>query len=77
MFSKTAYATLGTGLSAFLVSQGIYIPNEETLVLVAFVITVRALYNKLAGPMSDFLDASVQVKHLCKVTFFDDAHQFC
>lgn len=60
-FSKTAYATMGTGLGAFLISQGIYIPNDETLVLVAFALTTRALYTKLSGPLSEYLEKSIQV----------------
>lgn len=60
-FSKTAYATIGTGLGAFLISKGIYIPNDETLVLVAFAITIRALYTKLSGPVSEYLEKSINV----------------
>ena len=58
-FSKTAYATIGAGLGAFLISKGIYVPNDETLVLVAFAITIRALYNKLSGPVSEYLENSI------------------
>ena len=61
-FSKTAYATIGTGLGAFLISKGIYIPNDETLVLVAFAITIRALYNKLSKPVSEYLETSINVR---------------
>lgn len=60
-FTKTAYATIGTGLGAFLISKGIYIPNDETLVLIAFAITMRALYNKLSGPVSEYLENSINV----------------
>ena len=63
-FTKTAYATIGTGLGAFLISKGIYIPNDETLVLVAFAITMRALYNKLSGPVSEYLDKSISVRFI-------------
>lgn len=52
---KSAYATLGGGLTAFLVSQGIYIPNEETLILVAFLIMARLAYVKLASPIGSML----------------------
>lgn len=61
-FSKTAYATIGTGLGAFLIAKGIYIPNDETLVLAAFAITIRALYTKLSGPVSEYLENSINVK---------------
>lgn len=60
--TKTAYATIGTGLGAFLITKGIYIPNDETLVLVAFAFTIRALYNKLSGPLSSYLESSITVK---------------
>ena len=60
-FSKTAYATIGTGLGAFLIAKGIYIPNDETLVLAAFAITIRALYTKLSGPVSEYLENSINV----------------
>lgn len=60
-FSKTAYATIGTGLGAFLISKGIYVPNDETLVLIAFALTIRTLYNKLSGPLSSYLEASIAV----------------
>ena len=60
-FTKTAYATIGTGLGAFLISKGIYVPNDETLVLIAFAITMRALYNKLSGPVSEYLENSINV----------------
>ena len=60
-FTKTAYATIGTGLGAFLISKGIYIPNDETLVLAAFALTIRALYTKLSGPVSEYLEKSINV----------------
>jgi F-type H+-transporting ATPase subunit b len=63
MFSKTAYVTITTGLVSFLISKGIYIPNEETLVLISFLITVRALYNKLSKPISDYLENSINVRN--------------
>ena len=58
-FAKTAYATIGTGLGAFLITKGIYIPNDETLVLIAFALTTRVLYNKLSGPLSEYLEQSI------------------
>ncbi len=64
-FSKTAYATIGTGLGAFLITKGIYVPNEETLVLIAFALTIRTLYNKLNGPLSSYLESSITVTRLC------------
>ena len=63
-FSKTAYVTIGTGLGAFLISKGIYIPNDETLVLVAFAIPIRAIYNKVSGPISEYLENSINVNNM-------------
>lgn len=61
--AKTAYTAVGGGLATLLVSQGIYIPNDETLVLLAFAVTIRALYVKLAGPLGDYLQSSINVRH--------------
>lgn len=69
-FSKTAYATIGTGLGAFLIAKGIYIPNDETLVLAAFAITIRALYTKLSGPVSEYLENSISVNNNKKRSFY-------
>jgi hypothetical protein len=59
--TKTAYATIGTGLAAFLITKGIYVPNDETLVLIAFALTTRTLYTKLSGPLSSYLETSITV----------------
>lgn len=60
-FRKATYATLTGGLTAFLVANGIYIPNDETLILVAFIVTSRFLYLKLATPITKLLDESINV----------------
>lgn len=60
--AKAAYAAVGGGVATLLVTQGIYIPNDETLVLVAFALTTRALYVKLAGPVGAYLQASINVR---------------
>lgn len=61
MVRKATYATLTGGLTAFLVANGIYIPNDETLILVSFLIVVRALYVKLGTPVANMIDASINV----------------
>ena len=61
VLTKTAYATIGTGLGAFLITKGIYVPNDETLVLIAFALTIRTLYTKLSGPLSSYLESSITV----------------
>lgn len=59
---KAAYATITGGLVAFLVSNGIYIPNDETLILVAFALVVRVLYVKLSPLLTDLIDSGINVR---------------
>jgi F-type H+-transporting ATPase subunit b len=56
---KLGYTAVGGGLATFLISQELYIPNDETLVLVAFALATRALYTRLSGPLSAYLDTSI------------------
>lgn len=56
---KATYATITSGLTAFLVANGIYIPNDETLILVAFIIVSRVLYVKLGAPVAALLDGAI------------------
>ncbi len=62
LFKKSAYATLTGGLVSFLVSKGIYVPNEETLILVAFLIMSRLAYVKLAGPIGTLFETYITVE---------------
>lgn len=61
---KATYATLTGGLTAWLVANGIYIPNEETLIVVAFAIVTRVLYIKLRAPITNLIDSSINVSQL-------------
>lgn len=61
IFKKSAFATVSGGLTAFLVSQGIYVPNEETLILVAFLIMARLAYVKLASPIAGLFESYITV----------------
>lgn len=61
-FKKSAFATIAGGIGAFLVSKGIYIVNEETLVLVAFLIMARLAYVKLSGPIGEFFEGYIMVR---------------
>lgn len=60
-FKKSAYATVAGGIGAFLISKGIYVVNEETLVLVAFLIMSRFAYVKLSQPISEFFEGYINV----------------
>ena len=59
---KATYATLTGGLAAFLVSSGVYIPSDETLILAAFLIVTRVLYVKLAIPITKMIDSGIDVR---------------
>lgn len=61
---KATYATLTGGLMAFLVANGIYIPNDETLILAAFVLVARALYVKMASPIAKLIDGNIETTRL-------------
>ncbi len=61
MVRKAAYATITGGLVSFLVANGIYIPNDETLILVAFALVVRVLYVKLSPLLTDLIDSGINV----------------
>lgn len=56
---KATYATITSGLTAFFVANGIYIPNDETLILVAFIIVSRVLYVKLGTPVAALIDGAI------------------
>lgn len=61
LLKKSAYTTLGGALTAALVASGIYIPNEETLILVAFLIMARLGYVKLATPIGSLFQSYIDV----------------
>jgi hypothetical protein len=58
---KATYATVTGGITAFLVANGIYIPNDETLILAAFILVTRVLYVKIGGPLANLIDSSINV----------------
>lgn len=61
-FKKALYSVLGGGATAGLIASDIYIPNEETLILIAFLIMSRLAYVKLSAPISSLFESYVQVK---------------
>lgn len=57
MFKKTANLTIGTGLMAGLIANDIYIFNEESLILMSFLLFSRFLYLKAGPPLREYLEA--------------------
>jgi len=70
-FKKALYSALGGGATAGLIASNIYIPNEETLILIAFLIMSRLAYVKLSAPISSLFDSYVQVTIRNLVCFRD------
>lgn len=76
-FKKATYATLTAGLAAFLVTSGIYIPNDETLILAAFLIVTRVLYVKLSAPITNLIDSTINVLYLSSFSYNRNRGQSC
>lgn len=74
---KATYATITGGITAFLVSSGIYIPNDETLIVAAFIIVVRVLYVKLSPLITNLIDSGINVSTMltCNSSCVGIAHQ--
>lgn len=63
--------TVGTGgIAAAGIYTNVYIPTEETFMVVSFVIVVRALYIMLRKPVTDWTDAEFNRVHKLMVDFF-------
>ena len=58
--SKTGWVTLGTGLSALAVSKELYVANEETVILVAFLIFATFLGKNVSGPYKEWADGQIE-----------------
>ncbi|UZJ54825.1 hypothetical protein CBS101457_004145 [Exobasidium rhododendri] len=60
LVSKTGWVTLGTGLSAVAISQELYVANEETVLLVGFLIFATYIGKTVAGPYRDWADGQIE-----------------
>lgn len=59
LVSKTGWVTLGTGISALAVSKELYVVNEETVILVAFVLFATFIGRSMAGPYKEWADGQI------------------
>jgi F-type H+-transporting ATPase subunit b len=62
LITKTGYITLGTGLATYALSKELYIFNEETIVLTAFIGLWAAIYRGVSKPIVELRDAEAEVR---------------
>lgn len=60
LISKTGWVTLGTGLSAMAISKELYVANEETVILVGFLIFATIVGKAVVGPYKEWADGQIQ-----------------
>lgn len=68
--SKAGWVTLGTSLSALAVSKELYVANEETVILVAFLVFATALGRTLSGPYKEWADGQIEVSTTDRLSLF-------
>jgi len=56
LLTKTGYITVGTGLVALTISKELYVFNEETVVLLAFIGLIIPLYRVLRKPFNEWFE---------------------
>lgn len=61
MVSKTTWVTLGAGLTAFAVSNELYVANDETVILAGFLIFATLLGRAVAKPYTEWADSTIEV----------------
>lgn len=67
LVSKTSWVTIGTGLSALAISKELYVANEETVILVAFLIFATFIGRTISGPYKEWADGQIEVRLIKKV----------
>ncbi|PWN91355.1 hypothetical protein FA10DRAFT_265217 [Acaromyces ingoldii] len=60
LVSKTGWVTLGTGLSALAISKELYVANEETVILVGFLIFATLVGRSITGPYKEWADGQIE-----------------
>jgi F-type H+-transporting ATPase subunit b len=55
---------VGTGISALAISKELYVANEETVILVAFLIFATFIGRTVAGPYKEWADGQIEVSLL-------------
>ncbi|WFD00481.1 atp4 subunit B of the stator stalk of mitochondrial F1F0 ATP synthase [Malassezia yamatoensis] len=60
LISKTTWVTLGAGLTAFTVSNELYVANDETVILAAFLIFATFVGRATAQPYTDWANGAIE-----------------
>ncbi|PWN36047.1 putative H+-transporting two-sector ATPase chain b precursor, mitochondrial [Meira miltonrushii] len=58
--TKAGWVTLGTSLSALAVSKELYVANEETVILVAFLVFATFLGRTVSAPYKEWADGQIE-----------------
>ncbi|WFC96563.1 atp4 subunit B of the stator stalk of mitochondrial F1F0 ATP synthase [Malassezia brasiliensis] len=59
LISKTTWVTLGAGLTAFTVSNELYVANDESVLLAAFLIFATFIGRATAKPYTDWANSTI------------------
>merc|ERR1711964_971015 len=59
LISKATWGTLGAGLTAFGVSNELYVANDETVILAGFLIFATLLGRSVAKPYTNWADSTI------------------
>ncbi|EGG12223.1 uncharacterized protein MELLADRAFT_32663, partial [Melampsora larici-populina 98AG31] len=58
--TKTGWVTLGTSLSAYAISNELYVMNEETVILASFFVMIGYLGTVVKGPYKEWADSTIE-----------------
>ena len=64
LVSKTTWVTLGAGLTAFTVSNELYVANDESVILAAFLIFATFVGRATAKPYTEWANSTIDVRHM-------------
>ncbi|WFD41309.1 atp4 subunit B of the stator stalk of mitochondrial F1F0 ATP synthase [Malassezia japonica] len=59
LVSKTTWVTLGAGLTAFTVSNELYVANDETVILAGFLIFATLVGRSVVQPYQDWANSTI------------------
>lgn len=58
--SKTTWVTLGAGLTAYTVSNELYVANDETVIMAGFLIFATLIGRSVAKPYADWANSTIE-----------------
>lgn len=61
LISKTTWVTLGAGMTAFAVSNELYVANDETVIMAGFLIFATLIGRAVSKPYTEWADSTIEV----------------